>query len=514
MLTNSKNSEVHPHSFASENEAKLSVGVDSHTSQKRIFIETYGCQMNEYDTQLVKAILTKAQYQFVPQEDEADIILLNTCAIRENAHRKVYGRVHSILHKRGLTGKNQFPPKGGNSVSSPQSAGGQNSNQVLIGILGCMATNLRKELFENRKLKIDFIAGPDSYKRLPKLIEESYAINVETGLPVLERLKDGPGKPVSTKPYDVTLSEFETYSDIYPTREMGINAWLAVMRGCNNFCTFCVVPYTRGRERSRSVENVVEEVQKLAQEGFKQVTLLGQNVNSYCHENADFADLLEAVSKVEGIERIRFTSPHPKDFPEKLLRTIAGNPKVCKHIHLPLQAGNNRILELMDRTYTQEEFLELVEKIRRLIPNVALTTDIIAGFPTETEEEFQDTIKVMQQVEFDSAFIFKYSQRKDTIASRKYPDDILEEIKTDRVVRLNELQKAISLKKNQGHIGQTFEVLIEEERTPKSADQFQGRTDGNHVVIFPKGPYQRGQTIKVHITDATSHVLLSKNSLP
>lgn len=462
----------------------------------KVFVETYGCQMNEYDTELVKAILMKADYKFVPKEDEADVVLLNTCAIRENAHRKVYGRIHEILHKRTKAAKDELWPRGHNSP--------------IIGILGCMAANLRKELFENRKLKIDFIAGPDSYKRLPQLIEECLAVS-------------------TSKPYDVTLSEFETYSDVYPQREKGVNAWIAVMRGCNNFCTFCVVPYTRGRERSRSVENVVEEVQKLAQEGFKQVTLLGQNVNSYYYpfskkmdnsnpcvpffpegekrQGYDFADLLEAVSKVEAIERIRFTSPHPKDFPQKLLQTIASNPKVCKHIHLPLQAGNNRILELMDRTYTREEFLKLVQKIRKLIPEITLTTDIIVGFPTETDAEFDDTLKIMKEVEFDSAFIFKYSERKGTIASRKYPDDIPDGKKAERTVRLNELQKDISLKKNMACVGKIFKILIEDEKTSKSADHFHGRTDGNHLVIFPKGPYQRGRMIQVKITGASPHGL-------
>ena len=486
---------------------------------KKIFIETYGCQMNEYDTHLVKAILTKANYTFVPNEDEADVVLLNTCAIRENAHRKVYGRVHDILHKRGLTEKTKLRD---NPVYPPKSAGhelrreasGQNPKQVLIGILGCMATNLRRELFENRKLKIDFIAGPDSYKRLPQLIEES--MKCEVG---------------STKPFDVTLSEFETYSDIFPKQagngharslqnnSCNVNAWIAVMRGCNNFCTFCVVPYTRGRERSRAPENVVEEVKKLAQEGFKQVTLLGQNVNSYYYPfsekmdsgmpgaGADFADLLEAVSKVEGIKRIRFTSPHPKDFPEKLLYTIAENPKVCKHIHLPAQSGNNRVLDLMDRTYSREEFLKLVKKIRQIYPDMSLTTDIIAGFPTETAEEFEDTLNLMREVEFDSAFMFKYSERKGTIASNKYPDDIPEEKKSERLTRLIDLQKKISFKKNQARIGKIFDVLIEEERTPRSADQFQGRSDGNSLVIFPAGDYRAGETIPVKITDASANCL-------
>jgi tRNA-2-methylthio-N6-dimethylallyladenosine synthase len=332
---------------------------------------------HDSDSELVRAILTKEKYSFVKNEDDADIIMLNTCAIREHAHRKVYGRVHEIHHHRGQKTEDQRP-------------------RPLIGILGCMATNLRTELLENKGLKIDFIVGPDSYKRLPQLIAECYAGDAGT---------EQCSVPTK-KPYDVTLSEFETYSDIFPRPEGGVGAFVSVQRGCNNFCTFCVVPYTRGRERSRAVDNVVEECQRLADRGFQQVTLLGQNVNSYHHENSDFADLIEAVSKVDGLRRIRFTSPHPKDFPDKLLDVITNNPKACKHIHLPLQSGNNRILELMNRTYMQEAFLALVDKIRTKYPKMALSTDVIIGFSSETDAEFEDTVKVMHDVQFDSAFIF------------------------------------------------------------------------------------------------------------
>ena len=441
--------------------------------QKKIFLETYGCQMNEYDTELIQAILAKENFAFVKDELEADIVILNTCAIRENAHRKVYGRIHDIRHNR----------RNGHSLP----AGRQVDKPVMIGILGCMATNLRTDLLENRNLKIDFIAGPDSYKKLPDLIREA----AKTG----------------EKTFDLTLSEFETYSDIYPARKDGVNAWIAVMRGCNNFCTFCVVPYTRGRERSRSLDNIVEEVKRLTGDGFKQVTLLGQNVNSYRHDEADFATLIEEVSKVDGIERIRFTSPHPKDFPQRLLQAIADNSKACKHIHLPLQSGNDRVLDMMNRTYTRKEFFDLVDRIRKLYPAMAMTTDIIVGFPTETDAEFEDTIKVMREVEFDSAFIFKYSERKGTIAEKKFPDDVAEAIKTERIVRLNEIQKAISLKKNRTHIGETHSVLIEEESTERSKHDFQGRTDGNKVVIFPAGKYKKNDFINVRITDATVNVL-------
>lgn len=449
-----------------------------------IFLETYGCQMNEYDTELVKAILAKENYAFTKDELEADVIMLNTCAIREHAHRKIYGRIHEIKYKRS-------------ELKEPE----KRDKPFKIGILGCMATNLRTELLENRNINIDFIAGPDSYKRLPQLIEESFAGDDDHA---------GAGfKPVLTqKPFDVTLSEFETYSDVYPQREKGINAWIAVMRGCNNFCTFCVVPYTRGRERSRSLDNVVDEAKRLADDGFKQITLLGQNVNSYRHDEHDFADLMQAVSRVNGIERIRFTSPHPKDFPDKFLDVMADNPKICKQIHLPLQSGSDRILDLMNRTYTRDEFLRLVDKIRAKIPNVAFSTDVIVGFCTEKDEDHQDTCNVMEQVEFDSAFIFKYSQRKQTIASRKFEDDVPDFIKTERIVNLNELQKEISYKKYQEHIGRVEPVIIESEEANKTKDAYFGKADSNKsVIIRKKGNYKTGDLVQVKITGASPNVL-------
>ena len=445
--------------------------MNSIITNKKIYLQTWGCQMNEYDSELVRSILKKENYEFVTDELAADIVMLNTCSIREHAHRKVYGRVHHIRHSRGK--------------DSP----------VMIGILGCMATNLRQDLFEDRSLKIDFIAGPDSYKRLPQLIREAS----EEG----------------QKSYDVTLSEFETYSDVFPSAEDRINpktssmvnAWIAVMRGCNNFCTFCVVPYTRGRERSRSPENVMDEVRRLAVDGFKQITLLGQNVNSYHYDNYDFAYLMDEVSKVEGIERIRFTSPHPKDFPDRFLDLMAVNPKICKHIHLPLQAGNNRVLDMMNRTYTKEEFLGLVDKIRTKIPNVALTTDIIVGFPTETDGEFEDTVQVVARAQFDSAFTFKYSERQGTIASKNYPDDVSENIKSERLTYLNKIQKEITYQKNRAHIGEIHTVLLEPYPGSKNTEIMPGRTDGGKLALLPQGPYKGGDLIKVRITDATPHAL-------
>ena len=417
--------------------------------------------MNEYDSELVKSIMTEAGYQFVVDEIEADIVMLNTCSVRENAHRKVYGNIHDIRHRR------QGKP-------------------VRIGILGCMATGLRKELSEDKKLALDFVVGPDSYKKLPDILSA-----------LEEDHKQG---------YDVTLSEFETYADVYPTRTDGVNAWVAVMRGCNNFCSFCIVPFTRGRERSRSVANICDEVRRLAGEGFKQVTLLGQNVNSYTHEGQDFAQLLDAVSKVQGIERIRFTSPHPKDFPDDLIRVMADNPKVCKQIHLPLQAGNDRVLDVMGRGYTGDDFIALVVKIRAACPTITLSTDIIVGFPTETDQEFEDTVRVMREVEFDSAFMFKYSVRPNTKAARELKDDVLEAVKTERIVRLNKMQTDISLKKNKLLVGQVQEIMIEHTGKIKGGSVY-GRNDANKIVTLANGEFTPGQFVNARIVRATPHQL-------
>ena len=427
----------------------------------KVYIETYGCQMNEYDTEIVKTILTDNKYYLTDNPDEAEVIFLNTCSVRENAHSKVHQRIN-VLKQLRRTKKN-----------------------LIMGVLGCMAQNLRKELLED-KVSVDIVAGPDSYKKLPELISR---VN-ETG----------------EKEFALTLSEFETYSDIFPTRDIGINAWIAVMRGCDNFCTFCVVPYTRGRERSRDPYNVLEEVKRLADQGFVQITLLGQNVNSYRFADYDFADLIELISKVDGIKRIRFTSPHPKDFPEHLLDVVANNPKACSQIQLPLQSGSDRILDLMNRTYTRSDFFELVEKIKNCIPDIVLTTDIIVGFPTETEEDFQKTLSLIQVVQFDSAFMFKYSERKQTIAQRKFPDDVTEEDKTSRITRLVDMQRKISYSKNQNELGKTFEVLVE--GTGKKPGQMIGRNDGNKIVAFPGENCSIGEFVDVKIEEVTPNTLI------
>jgi len=423
-----------------------------------VYIETYGCQMNVYDTELVKSILKENHFTITHEEEVADVVMLNTCSIRDNADRKVYNRIHEIKNRR-----KQAP--------------------VLIGILGCMATNFKTDLLKNPRLGIDFIAGPDSYKQLPTLISESR---------------------IGKQSFDVTLSEFETYSDVYPSREEGINAWIAIMRGCNNFCTFCVVPYTRGRERSRDPENVLSEVRRLVKDGFKQITLLGQNVNSYQYDTEDFADLMQKVSDIPGVERIRFTSPHPKDFPEKLLRVMSERPNICKQIHLPLQAGSNRILQKMNRTYSREEFLDLVALIRSYMPKIALSTDIIVGFPSETDLEFEDTLDVVQRVEFDTAFTFKYSERPHTRASQKFPDDVSDIEKTKRITQLISEQMKITLKKNQSRIGDQEKVLIE---AKKGGNGVISRNDANLLVHLPEGQYEIGKIIPVQITEASPHAL-------
>lgn len=429
----------------------------------KVYIETYGCQMNEYDSEIVKSILTGNNYGIVDAPEKADVIFLNTCSVRENAHNKVHQRLTVLKQLR------------------------QKNKKLVMGVLGCMAQNLKKELLE-KKIGVDIVAGPDAYKKLPGMIDKV--------------------KGSGQKDFNLTLSENETYSDIFPAPEGGINAWVAVMRGCDNFCTFCVVPYTRGRERSRDPRNVVEEVERLVEKGYKQVSLLGQNVNSYRYEKYDFADLMEMTSRVDGLERIRFTSPHPKDFPAKFLQLMAENPKICKNIHLPLQAGNNRVLEMMNRTYTREEFLALVEQIRKTVPDVVLTTDVIVGFPTETEAEFLDTLDVMKKVKFDAAFMFKYSERKQTIASRKFPDDVSEHEKTSRITRLVELQNQHSLERNQAHLGRTFSVLVE--GSGKKPQQQLGRTDGNKIVVFPQTLVETGSFIDVKINEVTSHTLIGK----
>jgi len=428
---------------------------------KTAYIETYGCQMNEYDSEIVRAILEADGYEFLDSPDCASIILINTCSVRENAHQRVFRRIADIKIL-----KTEDPSR-------------------VLGVIGCMAQNLKEELLDEG-IGVDIIAGPDTYKKLPEQIRKF--------------------RTTGKKSYELSLSRTETYSDVFPVRDNGVNAWIAVMRGCNNICSFCIVPYTRGRERSRDPEGIVDEARSLADFGFQQVTLLGQNVNSYRYESFDFADLINAVSEVDGIKRIRFTSPHPKDFPEKLIEVIRDNPKACKHVHLPLQAGNDRVLEMMNRTYTRKRFIDLAQNLRSEIPGIALTTDIIVGFPTETEDEFLETLEVMKEVEFDSAFMFKYSVRKNTAAQRKYPDDVSEEDKTSRITRIVDQQRKIAYQRNQKHLGEIFEVLIE--GYGKKPKQLLGRNDANKIVVFPDNGLSIGDMVNVRIDEVTPNTLI------
>ncbi len=432
-----------------------------------VYLETYGCQMNEYDSELVRSILQTAGHHFTSSFEEAEVVLMNTCAIRENAHRKIYNRL------------DQFRP-----VKKAMKKAGR---PFVVGVLGCMAQNLKEDLFAHPVVSL--IVGPDSYRALPKLIDEA--------------ARSG------SRDMAAYLSEYETYEEIVPTRVEGVNAWVAIMRGCDNFCTFCVVPYTRGRERSRSMAGIVAEVEALSEAGCPQVTLLGQNVNSYHDGETTFAELITRVAEVPAIRRVRFTSPHPKDFPRPLLKAIGAHPHICKHIHLPLQAGSDRVLSLMGRTYSLKEYLALVDEIYACIPNVALTTDIIVGFPTETDADFQETARVLSQIEFESAYIFKYSERKGTIAAREYPDDVPPEVKTDRIVRLLDLQHEISLRKNRARMGQRFSVLIEGACDKRLGHQF-GKTDGHTTVIFPETGHSKGTFVSVEILDATPGTLFGR----
>ncbi len=440
------------------------------TAGYRVHIETFGCQMNEYDSELVRSLLLKRGFTFTDDRERADVVLMNTCAIRENAHSKVYGHLADLK-----------PIK--------------RARNLVVGVLGCMAQNLKEELAEKAPV-VDVLVGPDSYRRLPDLI-----------LGAIQAQEEG----LSRKGFAVDLSEYETYEGVLPDAPVGVNAWLAVMRGCDNFCTFCVVPYTRGRERSRDPEGILREAAGLAARGCTQITLLGQNVNSYRYEGWDFAKLMTAVAEVPGIERVRFTSPHPKDFPPALLDAVASHPKICKHIHLPVQSGNDRILGLMDRTYSRKEYLSLVEEIRRRHPGIALTTDIICGFCTETDEEFLDTYRLVQDVGFHAAFVFKYSERKNTIAARKYPDDVPEPVKSERVARLVDLTKALSLEKNRELIGRTVEVLVEGD-SKRSPDQWMGRTDTFITVVWDKGPagVRPGMLIPITIQRASVTTLFGE----
>ena len=435
---------------------------------KYLYIETYGCQMNVADSEVIASVMKMAGYEPCQELDQADAVLLNTCSIRDNAEQK-------ILHR--LDALNSLRKKG---------------RQLIIGVVGCMAERVKENLIENHG--VDLVAGPDAYLSLPDLIAQ-----VEAG----------------EKAMNVELSTTETYRDVIPSRICGnhISGFVSIMRGCNNFCHYCIVPYTRGRERSRDVESILAEVNDLAQKGYKEVTLLGQNVNSYRFERdgevITFPMLLRMVAAAAPQMRVRFTTSHPKDMSDETLQAIAEVPNICKHIHLPVQSGSTRVLKLMNRKYTREWYLERVEAIRRIIPDCGLSTDIFAGFHSETEEDHQESLSLMRLCEYDSAFMFKYSERPGTYASRHLPDDISEEVKIRRLNEIIALQNELSAESNRRSIGKTYEVLAEG-YSKRSREQLCGRTEQNKTVVFDKQNYRIGDFVMVEITDASSATLIGK----
>ncbi len=430
-----------------------------------IYIETYGCQMNFSDTEIVSSILINSGFSIINTPEDADAILLNTCSVRDNAERKIHERlIHLKRYKK------------------------QNKNLV-IGILGCMAERLRKNLLEEERI-VDLVAGPDEFRKVPQLIEDA-----RTG----------------TRGIAVKLSRVETYSDIEPLRTSGVFAWLSIMRGCDNFCSYCVVPYTRGRERSRSLESVVQEIEKLRDKGFREITLLGQNVNSYKDKQsgADFADLLAASAKAAPEIRFRYMTSHPVDMSDKLIETMSEYDNICKYIHLPVQSGSNRILDLMLRGYSVEHYLGRIKKIKELMPGCSISTDIIAGFPTETEEDHKATLRVIEEVGYDGAFMFKYSPREHTKAFA-LEDDVPDKEKVRRLNEIIELQHKIARELNNKEIGR-LHTIVAESPSKKNPLEWMGRTDTNKVVVFPSlNGTKEGDLLNVKIHGSTSATLFGE----
>lgn len=422
---------------------------------KSYFIETYGCQMNVADTEVISGLLNNEGYSQTKDIHSANIIFVNTCAIREHAEDKVHSRLGFY---------NQIKQK---------------KPEIIIGVLGCMAQNLKEDILASKPF-VDIILGPDSYRRLPDMISN--------------RSKE------ANHLVDTKLSRFEVYDNLFPSRKEGINAWISIMRGCDKFCTFCIVPFTRGRERSRSIDSIISEANQAVTDGFIEITLLGQNVNSYNHEGEGFHVLLDEVAKIKGLKRIRYTSPHPQDMTQKVLNVMAKHETICNYVHLPLQAGNDHILNRMNRTYTKSEFISLVNQIRVSLPNVGLSTDIIVGFPGEGSEEFDDTLDVMEKVHFDSAYTFKYSSRPGTKAA-EFEDIISEEEKQSRLERVIDMQKKHTLLQNQKRIG-TVEMVLVEKESKRSANHWAGRTDSNKWVIFEKNNFKIGELVPIKIIDA------------
>lgn len=434
---------------------------------KHLYIETYGCQMNVADSEVVASVMKLAGYEPCDTIDHADAVFLNTCSVRDNAEQKIIHRLEALTAMR------------------------RKGRRIIIGVLGCMAERVKEELLN--KHGADLVAGPDAYLSLPDLIAQA-----ETG----------------HKAIDIELSTTETYRDIVPTRYCGsrISGFVSIMRGCNNFCHYCIVPYTRGRERSRDVESILREVRDLEARGYKEVTLLGQNVNSYLWkadadaQELNFAALLRTVARAVPGMRIRFSTSHPKDMSDETLHVIVEEPNVCRHIHLPVQSGSSRILELMNRKYTREWYLDRVAAIRRIVPDCGLSTDIFAGYCTETEEDHQMSLSLMRECGYDSAFMFKYSERPGTFASRHYADDVSEETKIRRLEELIALQNELSAESNRQCVGREYEILVEGV-SKRSREQLFGRTEQNKVVVFDRGNHRPGEYVRVRITDASSATL-------
>ena len=449
---------------------KETTGVDfkstTEQSEKKLFIETYGCQMNVADSEVIASIMKMAGYVMCDSLDEADAVFLNTCSIRENAEQKIYNRLEFFYsmkkHKR---------------------------SHLIVGVLGCMAEHIKEDLIENHH--VDLVVGPDAYLSLPDLIAA-----VEVG----------------EKAINVELSTTETYRDIIPSRICGnhISGFVSIMRGCNNFCHYCIVPYTRGRERSRDIESILNEVRDLCDKGYKEVTLLGQNVNSYRFERGDevidFPTLLRRVAETVPNMRVRFTTSHPKDMSDETLHVIADMPNVCKHIHLPVQSGSSRILKLMNRKYTREWYLDRVAAIRRIVPDCGLSTDIFTGYYSEAEEDHQESMSLMRLCGYDAAFMFKYSERAGTYASKHMPDNIPEEVKIRRLNEIIELQNHLSAESNAKDVGKVFEVMVEGVSKRSKAQLF-GRTQQNKVVVFDRGNHHVGDFVNVKITESSSATL-------
>jgi len=431
--------------------------------QPKLYVETYGCQMNVNDTEIVQGVMNDRGYAMTDKPEQADVILLNTCAIRDNAEKKIHERLNHLKYYK------------------------KRNKDLVVGILGCMAERLRDTLLE--KELVDLVVGPDEYRTVPELVSKAYS--GERGIAV-------------------KLSRVETYDDILPFRTEGISAWVSIMRGCDKFCTYCVVPFTRGRERSRAFASIVDEAKSLFDQGFKEITLLGQNVNSYRDEQSghNFAELLDACAKAVPEMRIRYTTSHPQDMSDQLIETMAMHDNICKYIHLPVQSGSNRILSLMNRTHPVEHYYERIDMIRKLMPHCALSTDIITGFPTETEEDHEATMELMRRVRYDGAYMFKYSPRERTKAW-KMGDDIPDEVKVRRLNEIINQQNAIAREINQTLIGSIERILVEGP-SKKNPMEWQGRTDSNKVTIFPQNeqsPYVIGDIISVKIEKASSATL-------